>query len=79
MKRLLNNPSLSSGNPWIALASLFGIPVCENAQEFEHQMLKIREPVIFEAGGRDCLSREVQDVLEAIQQKSDCVYVIWDR
>lgn len=42
-------------------------------------MLKIREPVIFEAGGRDCLSKEVQDVLEAIQQKSDYVYVIWDR
>jgi hypothetical protein len=78
MKRIRSEPDGLKPDPWTALSELFQIPPCHSAQELEHQLLQLSQPVVFEAGDRSRLSREVLDALESVQQKSDCVYVIWE-
>ena len=77
MKRIRIDQPLTKDDPWTELSRLFGIRNCSDPQEFEHRMLQLREPVILETASRKYLGRQVSDILESIQQKSDCVYVIW--
>lgn len=77
MKRIRIDPQELLDHPWQVLSEKFNLNPCCSAQDFERSMLRLHEPMVLVTGGRSGYDREVLDVLESVQQKSDSVFVIW--